>query len=192
MVWREQGGKSRLAAVMKDGKVVALTTDDLPQVAVLQPVPPSWRMKWRMPGLALSLAVLFAFVFTWPVAALARRAYGQRFALAGRAAMLHRAARATALLDLAFVLAWVGTFVSVGSDISRANASLDPVLRAEQVLGVLGLIGLVFVVWNLVEVWRGKDRSWWAKTASLLLLLACLFVDWTLFDVHAFNLSLAY
>jgi CubicO group peptidase (beta-lactamase class C family) len=192
MVWREQGGKSRLAALMKDGKVVALTTDDIPQFAVLQPVPPSWRMSWRMPVLTLSLAVLLAFVLTWPVAAIARRTYGQRFALTGRAAMLYRAARGAALLDIAFVLAWLGTFSTVGSDISRANASLDPVLRADQALGVLGLLGLVFVAWNLVEVWRGKDRGWWAKVASLLLFLACLFVDWTLFDIHAFNLSLAY
>jgi len=192
MVWREVGGKSRIAAVVTDGKAVTLFSDAIPQFAVLQPVPASLRMSWRLPAFGVSLAILLLFVVSWPGAVIARRVYGARFKLSGRAAMLHRAGRITALLDVVFVIAWMGLLLRAGSDISKANASLDPALRGAQVVGVLGLVGLAFTAWNLVAVWRGPERGWWARIASLILLAACLFVDWTMFAIHAFNLSLAY
>jgi CubicO group peptidase (beta-lactamase class C family) len=192
MTWREEGGKGLIKAVVKDGAIVALSTDEMPQAAVLQPTPAAWRPTFRLPVFATCLGVLGLFVLTWPIAAFARRTYGARFALTGTAAWLHRAVRLTALVDLVFVGAWFGMFLSVSGDISKANAGLDPTMRAIQAIGVLGLAGLVLVAWNLVVVWRDKDRGWWAKTASLLALAACAIFDWTMAAMHVFNLSLAY
>lgn len=192
MTWREVGGKSRLVAVMQGGKVAALTSDDFPQFAVLQPVPPRLAISWRLPVFGLSLAVLALFVVTWPAAAVIRFVYGHRFSLAGEQAMLHRAVRLTALIDCLFVAGWFGLLFSVSTDISKANSSLDPALRVAQAVGVLGLIGLGFVVWNAVAVFRAKERGWFTRIAAVLAVLACGFVDWTMAAIHAFNLNLGY
>lgn len=194
MIWREVGGKGRLAAVVREGRVVALTTDEIPQFAVLLPTPPAWRMSWRMPTLIASFAVLAIAALSWPLVAMIRRAYGRKFGLKGRSALLHRAVRVEVILLSGFVGAWFylwSTFIA-GDPLARANPSADPLLRGAQVLGIIGLVGLVVLVWNVVEVFRSRERGWLTRTSALAILVAAVFACWTMVDIHAFSPALAY
>jgi CubicO group peptidase (beta-lactamase class C family) len=190
--WREVGGKSLIAAVVKDGQVQALTTDDLPAIAVLQPVPPGLNLVWLSPALAAALAVLALTVVLWPVSALVRWRYHAPFPLTGMAATLYRGVRVTAILDLLFLVGWTATLVTFGSNIPLATDSSDPWLRMLQAVGVLGLIGGAVAVWNLILVLGDSRRGWWAKLSNVAIVLALATITWVEFCIHAFNPSLNY
>lgn len=194
MIWREVGGKGRLAAVVRGGKVVAVTTDEIPQFAVLLPTPPVWRMSWRLPVFVIAFAVLAIAALSWPVTAWVRRAYGRRFDLKGRAALLHRAVRLEALLASAFIAVWFclwAVFIA-GNPLERANPAADPLLRGAQIVGVAGLVGLVFLIWNLIHVFASKERGWFTRASAVVILAAALFAYWTMAAIHAFSASLFY
>ena len=192
MLWQEVGGKSRLAAVVKDGKVTAFTTDDFPAITVLQPAPLGLRLSWLGPALAAAVAVLALTVALWPIAALVRRRYRAAFPLSGRAAVLYRMVRLTALVDLAFLGLWVMTLASIANNPASANAGLDPWLRTLQVLGLVGVLGGGVAAVNLVLVLADTKRGWWARLSNLAIVLAMGVVTWLAFAINAFSPSLNY
>ena len=191
-LWQEIGGKARIAAVVKDGRVEALTTDAVPAFAVLQPVPWRLRQSWLAPALGGAVAVLALTALFWPVGALVRRWYRVPSRLKGSAAALHRVVRATALADLLFLIGWAATLILVTLDLTRANAQLDSWLRALQLLGVLGLLGGIVCLGNLFFVLKDDQRGWLAKLSSLLIVVAIGVVTWVEFVVNAFSPSLSY
>jgi CubicO group peptidase (beta-lactamase class C family) len=191
-LWQEVGGKARLAAMVKDGHVEALTTDAVPAFAVLQPVPWGLRRSWLAPALAGAVAILALVAILWPGSALVRRHYRAPFPLKGSAATLHRLVRVTALVDLLFLTGWAAALIAMSLDLTRANARMDPWLRALQALGVLGLLGGGLALWNLVLALKGGQRSWSARISSLAIVMALGVVTWVEFIVNAFSLSLNY
>jgi CubicO group peptidase (beta-lactamase class C family) len=192
MIWRQVGGRSRIAAVIRDGAVQSLTTDDAPAVEVLQPVPAGLRLSWLGPALAAAMAVLALTVALWPITALVRWRYHAPSSLTGRPLALYRLVRMTALLDIIFLVGWTATLVWMSSDISRLNGRLDPWLRALQVVGALGLIGGALALWNLIEVFIVGRRGYWAKLSNLAIVLAFAVVTWVEFCINAFSPSLNY
>jgi len=192
MVWQETGGQSKLAAVVRNGRVVALTTDDLPAAAVLQPVPPGIRQDWLLPALEASVLALALTALTWPVAALVRWRYRAPYPLKGAAAWLDRSTRAAAVLTLAVLGGWVSVLAYAASDPSRANASLDPWLRLFQVLALVAAACSAGAAANLVQVWRDGTRSWWARLAGVLIVAALGLVFWVELAIRLFSLSLDY
>ncbi|HXQ17304.1 MAG TPA: serine hydrolase domain-containing protein [Caulobacteraceae bacterium] len=192
MLWQEVGGKSRIAAVVNEGQVTALTTDDFPAIAVLQPVPPGLRMSWLGPALAAAIAVLALTVALWPISALVRRHYRAALPLSGRAAMLYRLVRLTALVELAFLGLWVTTLATIANAPEKANSDLDPWLRSLQGLGLVGLIGAAVALLNLILVLADAKRGWWAKLSNLVIVLALGVVTWAAFAINAFAPSLNY
>ncbi|HWN06984.1 MAG TPA: serine hydrolase domain-containing protein, partial [Steroidobacteraceae bacterium] len=75
-VWHQVGGKERLAARLKNGRVELISVDSASPFLVLQPAP--W---WKsstifLPLLVVALAVILASIVAWPATALLRRHYG--------------------------------------------------------------------------------------------------------------------
>jgi CubicO group peptidase (beta-lactamase class C family) len=183
-VWIDSTGEDRLAAVVKDGKVVNFATDDEPPVNVMQRVPAWASAAWNKPLLYFTVATLLITILLWPIQVLVRRRYGGSFALNGRRALLYRLVRGVALVDL------LG-FAAYGFVISRLSAGIanldDPIngpLRLAQFLCLLGVIGALVAVWNLVTVWADRTASWWAKASSALITIACLAFAWFVFTMH--------
>jgi hypothetical protein len=184
-VWREVApfrwvapSGSTLVAVVRNGKVANLATDDLPPVMVLQPVPPWAQSSWNLPALGASLAVLVLMVLLWPVQALVRRRYGQKFALVGARATLYRLTRFTALAQIAGLVAYAVLISLFISGKVAADDSLDPLLIAAQVLCIVGALGALIMAANAVVVWSSPGRSWWARLSSTLILLAGVYYAW--------------
>ena len=177
-LWQQIGGRTLLKAVLKDGRVDHFTLDEIPAIEVLQPVPVAFNAVWNLPLFYASTAVLLWAVLSWPIAALIRRRYQRPFPLAGRAALLHRVVRVTALVDLLSLAGWMTLLASLESHISLLNDPLNPWLRLLQLLGVLGLLGALAAMADTVVVWRDTTRSRWAKLVAVLLALACLDMAW--------------
>jgi len=189
-LWQEVNGESRLAAVVKDGRVTAFTSDDLPPAFVFQPVPAAFNAGWNLPLLFASLAILALAAVLWPISAIVRRRYGGRFALAGRSALLYRLVRGVAIVDLLVFIGWAAVLAAVGADFTLLNGPILPLIRVIQILEIVGVLGAVVAVLNLLAVWGESGRGWWAKVSSLAMALACVSVVWFIFSLNLLSLGL--
>jgi CubicO group peptidase (beta-lactamase class C family) len=198
--WREIGpfqyievdGDSRMGAVVQDGKVIGIMTDDLPPVEELQPVSPAMSATWNVPLFYLSLLVLLAAAVTWPLAAIIRRRYGHSFTLTGRAAMLYRLTRADCVAWLLFAGLWFW-FLSRGeSEIQWLSSATDGIIRLIQLVGVIAIVGALASLANVATVFRDPTRSWWAKVSCCLIAIACLAGVWFTLTLHLITLRIVY
>ncbi len=142
-VWKDASGKHTLAAVVKDGKVTGFAEDDLGAIMIFQPVPFAASSSWNIPLLMGMCGVLLTALALWPIQAIVRRRYGQRFPLSGRTAMLYRAVRVTALLDLLALAGFVGIAQAASTRLALFDSPLDIWLRLLQLVCLLGVVGAV-------------------------------------------------
>jgi CubicO group peptidase (beta-lactamase class C family) len=191
-VWQETAGKIRLAAVVKDGKIVNFASDELPAVMVLQPVPGWASAGWNMPLLSIMIGVLLLTVLLWPVAALVRRHYGRPFPLAGGEARIYRLTRVAALVDLLALLAYVLIASLISSLTIAADVGADPLIRIAQGLCLLGIIGAIISLWNAFLAWTRKGRSRWAKISATVIAFACVAFVWFVLTLRLVTPSLNY
>jgi CubicO group peptidase (beta-lactamase class C family) len=191
-LWKDASGKHTLAAVVKDGKVVHFSEDDLAAIMVFQPVPFAQNSSWNLPLLFGMIGVLLTLVVLWPVQALVRRRYRQTFPLSGTNAMLYRAVRVAALADLLALGGFVAIVQAAGGNISIFDDPLDIWLRLLQLLCLLGVVGAGLSVWNTVRVWTQSGRSWWAKTSVTATTLALLAFVWFVFTLQLITPGLSY
>jgi hypothetical protein len=184
-VWREVGGREIMAARVDHGRVIGLSNSSVPPVFWLEPVPASRSSGWGVPLLLCSLAVVTFVVVAWPLSALIRRRYGHAFALKGSAALAYRLTRVACLAYLLALAAWIGLIVA-GASSARGlfDASLDPWLLAIEAVTLLAVFLALAPLFNLVVVWRDRNRSWWAKTSSLIIVVATLSLAWLAVTLH--------
>jgi len=190
--WQDIHGASRLVAIVQDGRIDKLATDDIPPVFVFSPVHAMADAGWNRPLLFATLGVLLLTVLAWPAAAFLRWRYDRRFALQGRATTLHRLSRVVALLDLCFLAGWCGIIAYGLNDLTAFDSPLDPLLRVLQVIGVVGIIGTVVPVYETFQGFWDRTRPWWTKLASLVVALACVATVWFAFSQHLLTLGLDY
>ena len=97
-VWREVDGKGRLAAEVKDGRVVRFAPEWISPFMYMERSSGAKGVGWLMPAAVASLVVLALTVIFWPVAALVRRRYRKPLPYTGREAKAYRWGRIGALL----------------------------------------------------------------------------------------------
>ena len=184
-LWQEIDGEHNLlSAVIKNGKVDHWSTSNLPAIEVFQPVPFAYQVDWNSKAFYASCLIFLLLLVTWLVAPFARRKYGHTFALSGRPAMLYRSVRFVAILDLAVAFGWLLMLALVSKNFELLGDNLNPWMHLLQFGSLLVILGALVAIWNLVTVWTDGSRSWWAKIASLLILLACLDFAWFVFILH--------
>ena len=169
---------------MKNGKVDHWSTSNLPAIEVFQPTPFAYQTAWNSVAFAVSCLIFVFLLLTWLVAPFARRKYGQAFALSGRPAMLFRAVRFVAILDVAVAFGWLLMLALVSKNFDLLGDNLNPWMHLLQFGSLLVILGALVAIWNLVTVWTDGSRSWWAKVSSLLIVLACLDFTWFVFVLH--------
>ena len=191
-VWKDASGKHTLAAVIKDGKVTGFGEDDLAAIMVFQPVPFAANSSWNLPLLIGMCAVLLITLVLWPVQAVVRWRYRQPFPLTGRTAMLYRAVRVTALIDLLALGGFVAIAQAANTKIYLFDDALDIWLRLLQLLCLLGVVGAGLSVWNALRVWTEGGRSWWAKTSVTVIMVALLAFVWFVVSLQLISPGLNY
>ena len=184
-LWQEVDGEHNLlSAVVKNGKVDHWSTSNLPAIEVFQPVPFAYQSGWNSQVFFASCLIFLLLIVTWIVAPFARRKYGHTFTLSGRPAMLFRAVRFIAILDLVVALGWLLMLAMVSKNFELLGDNLNPWMHLLQFGSLLVILGFLVSLWNLFTVWTDGSRSWWAKVASLLIVLACLDFTWFVFILH--------
>src|SRR6266700_2005191 len=114
----------------------------------------------------------------WPVAWGVRRHYSQKLELTRVELLIRIAVRFIFLLDLLFIVAMTGLVfyglehLWVFSD--RGNTWFHLI----QVVGLIGAIGTLVVLYSAIQSWTIKRKRIWAKLQATILALACFGFIW--------------
>ena len=191
-VWREVDGKGRLAAEVKDGKVVRIAPEWISPFMYMERSSGAKGVGWLMPATVASLVVLALTVIFWPVAALVRRRYRKPLPYTGREAMAYRWGRIGALLSLAAMGGWIGTILAMFSDLKMLSARFDWLVLLLHVLGTVAVfMGLALALWHLSIVWKANKR-WLGKIWAVALVFAAAICAWVAVAYHLVGISTNY
>lgn len=148
--------------------------------------------KVLLPVIGISLFIMLLTLVLWPVAWFVRRHFGRRLELTPTERRLRLAVRMVCLLDIIFFAALVGlvfyglTHLWVFSD--RGNTYFYLI----QVIGVLGAIGTLVVIYNAVHAWMNQRKTIWGKLRATTLALASLGFLWFVFAGNLLSFSSNY
>jgi CubicO group peptidase (beta-lactamase class C family) len=191
-VWRDTNTGERLAADVKDGKVVRLSIDPGSPFMVFEPAPADFNAAWLLPALLLALGIVLLAALAWPVRALVRRSYGTKLALEGRSRLAYRLSRCFAWATLAVVGGWMGFIAAFSADLGAIGGPLDWLIILLRTVTPIVAIGLVAsAAWLLWLTFKGK-RRWTAKLGASLLLLSGLLLLWVAFGTHLYGFGMVY
>ena len=191
-VWRDTATGERLAAEVKDGKVVRWSLDAGSPFMVFDPAPAGANAAWLMPALIAALGIALLAALAWPVRALVRRSFGASFALEGKPLRAYRLSRVFAWLALAAVAGWFGLIAAFSADIGSIGGPLDWLIQLLRVLTPLAAFGLLATAaWHLWLSIQGK-RKWTMKLGAVLLVLAGLVLVWVTLAFHLYGFGMVY
>jgi len=190
LMFRAVDNQDRVAFKRDDaGRLVMVT--DFP-VFVFQRSPWYENSGLNLPLIISALAVLVLTIVLWPVAALIRRHYGHKLSLSPQARRLRIIARLACLLDLIFVIALATFFTMTEKDIGLLSPRFDPVLRIIQIVGWLGIVGTLAVLYSALRSWREPERWWLSKLADTVMAAACVAFVWFVYVWNMLHWSLRY
>jgi CubicO group peptidase (beta-lactamase class C family) len=192
-VWRDGGGKMRLAATTDaDGRL--LWTNDESPYEVYSRVPWFKDASWMNPALSLALAAFLLTALLWPVTALYRRRYGAVFSLRGSAGWAYRLTRIASLCDALLMIVWPLTLVLMLKSFAL-NGEMDGLLMALHWLSVILLpLAALILLWNTWLVWTTRTgiRSWFARIWSIVLAVSGVLAVWAGVVFHLIGFGLKY
>ena len=191
-VWRDANSGDRVAAEVKNGKVVRFSHDGLSPFTVMEPASAGVNAAWLIPALLVSLAIAALAAVAWPVRALVRRHFGAKLPLEGKSLRAYRLSRVSAWLVLIAVGGWLGLISAFSADIGSIGGPLDWLIQSLRLLTPVAAFGLLgTALWHLVLTFTDK-RRWTMKFGALLLVLAALPLVWITLAFHLYGFGLVY
>jgi CubicO group peptidase (beta-lactamase class C family) len=165
--WQDANGPERLAAQVKDGRVVRWGVDDDSPINVFDRAPWYRDAAWLKPSFLAALMVVALTALSWPVAAIARRRYGAAHPLIGADLLSYRMTRAFSWLVLMVLAGWMSLL-----DLrSIVMANIDAKVWLLEFAGAFGAFGLAAAaIWRLSRVWshhRRRLAAIWSAAQTL-------------------------
>jgi len=173
----------------ESGRLVLVT--DFP-VFVFQRAPWYKNSALNLPLIISAMSIFALTLVLWPVAALVRRHYGHKLSLNPQQSRLRIMVRLVCLLDLAFVGALAAFFTMSDKDVGILSPRFDPVLRIIQIVGWLGVVGTLAVLYSTLRSWREPERWWLSKLADTVIAVTCLAFVWFVYIWNMLHWSLRY
>jgi CubicO group peptidase (beta-lactamase class C family) len=190
-VWRDKNGPEQIAVKMDGNRVQMLGADEEGGILVMLPVPWQQSGAWILPVISIASVILVLTVLVWPIAAWRRRRRGTPLALSPRELSIYRIARVVALIDVVFLLGWMGIVSAGSADLAAYDGRLDTWFYVLHALGLIGAVGAIVALWNGWLAVAGK-RGWKATTWNVGLAASCVAVTWFAFAFHLIRFSLKY
>jgi hypothetical protein len=159
-------------------------------------------MVWKKVGLAdsksfnLHLAEFVTLVsslslVSWPFIGWMRRHYLQATSLTRRQNVLRISIRAVAVVKLAYIAWWMHTLMASGGS-TLFDSNFDTTLRVVQLIGWVGSLGTILVVYAVINLWRSPGQWWLSRVGNAAIILSALSFSWLLFHWHLLHFSLIY
>jgi CubicO group peptidase (beta-lactamase class C family) len=189
LLYREQNGQG-LVAFTRDSRNRLVLSTDFPAEAATR-VSLADNKIWNYGLLAFIAVICLGALLSWPIAAWIRRHYNRPLALSRQQKRLRLAIRAVAFFDAAFLASWTALFLSSGGE-PLFDAHLDPMLRLFQLIGWLGVLGTLVVLYAVLKTWRSPGEWWLSRTGNTAIAIAAISFTWFLLHWHLLHLSLQY
>lgn len=161
-------------------------------VFISQSVSGAVNKKLLLPIFICGLGIIALAVLFWPAGALLRKHYKQPLVLDSPIRRLRLFVKLICVLDLLFVIGLVLIVSKISNDIGALNAHLDPMIHLTQVIGVLGAVGSLAVIYYAFRAWGVGQKTTFVRICDTLLALACLTFAWVLLTSHLLNFNLHY
>ncbi|MBL9068655.1 MAG: beta-lactamase family protein [Sphingopyxis sp.] len=191
-VWRDTGTGERLAAEVRDGRIVRWSLDAGSPFMVFEPAPAGINAAWLNVALIAAIGIALLAALAWPVRALVRRSFKADFALTGQARRAYRLSRLCAWLILVALAGWVVLVVAFTLDIGSIGGPLDWLIYLLRVLTPVATFGLLgTAAWHLWLCVRDK-RRWTMKLGAVLLLFAGAVLTWVTLAFHLYGFGMVY
>jgi len=191
-VWRDTGTGERLAAEVKDGRVVRWSIDAGSPFMVFEPAPAGVNAAWLNPALIFAFGIILLAALAWPVRALVRRSFKAEFAFTGKSLRAYRLSRVFAWLAIGALAGWIGLIAAFSADIGSIGGPLDWLINLLRIVTPLAAFGLLATAgWHL---WLGirDKRRWTMKLGAVLLILAALVLVWVTLAFHLYGFGMVY
>lgn len=191
-VWRDTGTGERLAAEVKDGRVVRWSLDAGSPFMVFEPAAAGVNAAWLNPGLILAFGIILLAALAWPVRALVRRSFKAEFALVGKSLRAYRLSRVFAWLAIGALVGWFALIAAFSADIGSIGGPLDWLINLLRILTPLAAFGLLVTAgWHLWLSIKDK-RRWTMKLGAVLLILAAAVLAWVTLAFHLYGFGMVY
>lgn len=190
-VWRDVNTGERLAAEVKDGRVVRFSVEPVSPFMQFTPAPASFNAAWLVPALIAALAIALLAGLAWPVRALVRRRFGAAIPYQGRHRLAYRLSRVFALLAVLAAAGWMQLIAIFSADTSAFGGSADWLLNGLRLLSPIAALGLVLAAGWLLLV-SARARRWGDIAGAALLLLAGLVLGWVVSGAHLYGFDMVY
>ena len=190
LMFRDVNGQDRIG-FKRDSSGQLVMAIDFPFMVFQRP---AWyeNSALNLPLIITSIVLLVLTLILWPVAALIRRHYKHRLEFEPGSRRLRLWVRIVCLLDLVFLAAFAGFFVSALGNIALLSPRYNYLLRLIQIVGWLGVLGTVLALYNAVWSWKQAGRWLWSKIGDTAIALACLGFVWFVFVWNMLHWSLKY
>ena len=131
-----------------------------------------------LPVLSLSLLVMALTLLLTPVAWIVRRHYGQKLDLTPMESRLRWGTWIVFALDLICVIGLTSLVMYGLTHIEMFGDGKKIWFQFFQVIGLLGAIGTIVVLYNAVNAWMSRRYRIWGKLLATVLALACFGFLW--------------
>ena len=131
-----------------------------------------------LPVIVLSLLIMLLTLLLWPVAWFVRRHYDRKLEMTPLERRLRLGVRVVFALDIIFIVAMIAlvTYGLTNLEVFSDRGTIW--FHIIQVIGIIGAIGTLVVLYNAIKTWTNKQNSKWRKLQSIILVLACLGFIW--------------
>ena len=142
--------------------------------------------------IGVSLLIMLLTLVLWPISWFVRRHYGHKLGLTPIERRLRLAVRIVFVLVLFFMAAMTGLLVYASTHIWFLSDRGNTWFHLAQVIGVLGAIGTLVVLYNAIQSWRTREKRIWSQLQATLFVLACLGFLWFAFAGNLLRFSSNY
>jgi CubicO group peptidase (beta-lactamase class C family) len=190
--WREVNGSAQLVATLEAGTVKHLASDDIPPVAVWQPVSAIDDAAWNLPLLFATCAILLLALLAWPVVALVQRHKRALQSMAPGEKRQRIVTRLTVFAAGVTLFGWIAFLLRSSTDLALLADASDNFIRVLQLLALVAVFGLPLVVWDFSKLLRRNEVTAWPKIAHGALAFACTASAWFILRFDLLRMSLDY
>ena len=134
--------------------------------------------KVLLPVVGISLLIMLLTLVLWPVGWFVRRHYGHKLTLTPIERRLRLAVRVIFAVDLIFIVALIGLVVYGETHLEVFSDRGSIWFHLIQIVGVLGAVGTLVVLYNAFQSWRNRENGIWRKLQATLFVLACFGFLW--------------
>jgi CubicO group peptidase (beta-lactamase class C family) len=189
LVYRADGGQDRVAFV-KDGNGRLQMLVNFPavlyqKVSILDDKPFNTLL------LAFSIGMMGLSLLLLPVAAAIRWHYRTRLELTPAQRGLRRITRTVSAIDVAFMVLFL-VVVAAPNPMTLLSGKLDVWIRLLQVLGVIGALGTLPVIYATLRLWKERDLWIWGRVFDVLVMLASAGFAWFVIHWNLINFNMNY